>query len=51
MTQQLFDRELQYQTMMFVCRILWNHGAMSEKDIVIAEHLLNRKYRPVFRAR
>lgn len=50
MTQQLFDRELQYQTMMGVCRVLWDRGALSENDIVIAEFLLNEKYRPVFRA-
>ena len=50
MTQQLFDRELQYQMMMVVCRILRSHGTFSDKDIVIAEFLLNKKYRPVFRA-
>lgn len=50
MTQQLFDRELQYQTMMVVCRILRSYETFSDKDIVIAEFLLNEKYRPVFRA-
>ena len=45
MTQQLFDRELQYQTMMVVCRILRSYGTFSDKDIVVAEFLLNEKYR------
>lgn len=50
MTQQLFDRELQYQTMMSVCRSMQKKGVMSEKDVAAAEILLNEKYRPVFRA-
>ena len=50
MTQQLFERELQYQTMMSVCRVMQKNGVMTEKDVAEAERLLNEKYQPVFRA-
>lgn len=50
MTQQLFERELQYQTMMSVCRSMQNKGVLSEKDVADAERLLNEKYQPIFRA-
>lgn len=50
MNQQLFERETQYQTMMAICKSMQKRGAMSEADVTTAEHLLNEKYRPVFRA-
>ena len=50
MTQQLFERELQYQTMMSVCRSMQKKDIMSEKDVAEAERLLNEKYQPIFRA-
>ena len=49
MTQQLFERELQYQTMMAICKSMQKRGVMSEADVSSAENLLNEKYRPVFR--
>lgn len=49
MNQQLFERELQYQAMMAVCRSLQKKGIMAEPDVAEAERLLNEKYRPVFR--
>ena len=49
MNQQLFERELQYQTMMSICKSMQKRGFMSEKDVQAAESLLNEKYRPVFR--
>lgn len=50
MTQQLFDRELQYQAMMSICRSMQKKGIMSDKDVAEAERLLNEKYQPIFRA-
>jgi hypothetical protein len=50
MTQQLFERELHYHTMLSVCRVLQKKGVLSEKDFAAAEYLLNEKYKPVFRA-
>ena len=50
MTQQLFDREVQYQTMMTICKSMQKKGVMSEKDVAAAERLLYEKYRPVFRS-
>lgn len=50
MTQQLFERELQYQTMMSVCRSMQKKGILSEMDVVAAERMLNEKYQPIFRA-
>lgn len=50
MNRQLFERELQYQIMITICKSMQKRGIISEKDIVKAEHLLNEKYHPVFRA-
>lgn len=50
MTQDLFDRELQYQTMMAICRRMQKQGILSDQDVADAEELLNAKYKPVFRA-
>ena len=50
MNQQLFERELQYQTMMAICKSMQKRGIMSETDVSTAERLLNEKYQPVFRA-
>ena len=50
MTQPLFERELQYQTMMSICRSMQKRGFMSDTDVATAENLLHEKYRPVFRA-
>ena len=51
MNQQLFERELQYHTMLSICRSMQKKGIISEKDIVETERVVNEKYRPVFRAR
>lgn len=50
MNQQLFERELQYQVMISICKSMQKRGILTEKDIAKAEHLLNEKYHPVFRA-
>ena len=50
MTRELFDRELQYQTMMAICRSMQKQGILSDRDVRKAESLLNEKYRPEFRA-
>ena len=51
MSQQLFERETQYQTMMAICKSMQRRGVMSEEDVAAAENLLNEKYKPIFRAR
>lgn len=49
MNQQLFERELQYQTMMVICKSMQKRGTMSETDVAAAEKMLDEKYHPVFR--
>lgn len=50
MTQELFNRELQYQTMMVICRRMQKQGILSDQDVAKVENLLYDKYKPVFRA-
>ena len=49
MTENLFNRELHYQSMMSICQAMRKAGAMSDEDFAKAEALLNAKYMPVFR--
>ena len=50
MNQNLFIRELRYQTMLAICRSMVKSGALTPQVWSQTEKLLNEKYYPVFRA-
>lgn len=51
MTQQGFEKEIQYQAMLSICRAMLENGTISMDEFRSAEQLLRKKYQPIFSAR
>lgn len=49
MTQEAFDREKQYHTMMCLSTRMLSQGLLTEQELKKVENALYEKYRPTFR--
>ena len=49
MNENLFNRELHYQSVMSICIAMRKAGTMSESDFARAEKMMYEKYKPIFR--
>lgn len=48
-SEERFDRELRYQSIMAVTCKLQETGVLDEKDVARAEKIFNEKYNPIYR--